>query len=241
MHLILTGATGLVGSAALAHMLSTPAITKISILSRSPVPLAANHEHVHVITHKDFGSYGGEVLERLKGAEGCVWALGVSVTDVGKEDYEKITINYPLAAAKSFSTLSDPFKFVYVSGEGATTTPTILTPRFGTTKGRAELALLALPTTSSFPTLRPYSVRPGYVDAAANPLISQSLPWSKRVAEWALAPVLRAWVPGMVTPTRELGRGLVELAMGGGGEVGEKGVERGRILSNSAFRRVVGL
>lgn len=30
--------------------------------------------------------------------------------------YEEITLDYPLAAAKSFASLSKPFKFVYVSG-----------------------------------------------------------------------------------------------------------------------------
>ena len=30
--------------------------------------------------------------------------------------YEEIALDYPLAAAKSFASLSDPFKFVYVSG-----------------------------------------------------------------------------------------------------------------------------
>jgi hypothetical protein len=31
-------------------------------------------------------------------------------------EYEKITVEYPLAAAKAFTSLHDPFKFVYVSG-----------------------------------------------------------------------------------------------------------------------------
>ncbi len=82
MHLILTGATGLVGSACLQHMLTTQAVTTVSILSRRPVPQAEGHEKVHVIIHKDFNNYPPEVLEKLRGAEGCVWALGVSQTDV---------------------------------------------------------------------------------------------------------------------------------------------------------------
>ena len=84
MHLILTGATGLVGSACLHQMLLNKSITRISILSRRPVPMAAEHAHVHVIIHKDFSAYSAEVLEELKGAEGCVWALGISVFRVSK-------------------------------------------------------------------------------------------------------------------------------------------------------------
>lgn len=85
MHVILTGATGLVGSACLNQMLSTNGISKISILSRKPVPMAEGKPNVDVIIHRDFVKYDDDVLERLKGAEGCVWALGVSVTDVSKE------------------------------------------------------------------------------------------------------------------------------------------------------------
>jgi hypothetical protein len=82
MHLILTGATGLVGSACLHAMLTTKAVTTVTVLSRRAVPQAEGHEKVQVILHQDFDNYPSEVLEKLKGAEGCVWALGVSQTDV---------------------------------------------------------------------------------------------------------------------------------------------------------------
>lgn len=86
MHLVLTGATGLVGSGVLDAMLKTPAITKISILSRRPVQMATDSQdpRVHVIIHKDFEKYDG-VMDRLRNATGVVWALGVSQTNVGKE------------------------------------------------------------------------------------------------------------------------------------------------------------
>lgn len=85
MHLILTGATGLVGSGVLHHMISSPSITTVSVLSRRPVPQAEGHEKVKVIIHKDYNSYPSEVLEQLRGAEGCVWAQGISITQVTKE------------------------------------------------------------------------------------------------------------------------------------------------------------
>jgi uncharacterized protein YbjT (DUF2867 family) len=89
MHLILTGATGLVGSAVLDAMLRTSAseITRISILARRPVAMAevAKDPRVHVIAHADFGAYGPDVLGQLQGASGVVWALGVSQTKVGRE------------------------------------------------------------------------------------------------------------------------------------------------------------
>lgn len=85
MHLILTGATGLIGSGVLQHMINAPSITTVSILSRRPVPQAEGHQKIKVIIHKDFNTYPSEVLAQLKGAEGCVWAQGISVTQVSKE------------------------------------------------------------------------------------------------------------------------------------------------------------
>ena len=87
MHLILTGATGLVGSAVLDAMIKTKDISKISILARRPVQMAedAKDPRINVIIHKDFEKYDSEVLRKLKGANGVVWALGTSQTAVGKE------------------------------------------------------------------------------------------------------------------------------------------------------------
>ena len=87
MHLILTGATGLVGSAVLDAMIKTPSLTKISILSRRPVPMAdaARDPRINVILHSDFTTYDDALLDRLSDASGCVWALGISQNAVGKE------------------------------------------------------------------------------------------------------------------------------------------------------------
>lgn len=85
MHLILTGATGLVGSAVLDNMLAQETISRITILSRGDVKMAEGHDKAKVIIHKDFKTYDKALLEDLKDAQGCVWALGVSQNDVDKE------------------------------------------------------------------------------------------------------------------------------------------------------------
>ena len=85
MHLILTGATGLVGSACLHQMLTNDLITTVSIISRRLVPMAEGYPKVRVLLHTDFMEYPDDLLEQLRGAAGCVWALGVSANDVRKE------------------------------------------------------------------------------------------------------------------------------------------------------------
>jgi uncharacterized protein YbjT (DUF2867 family) len=87
MHLILTGATGLVGTGVLDAMIKAKDITRISILSRRPVKFAEDVQdpRINVIINKDFENYDPAILEQLKGATGCVWALGISQTQVSKE------------------------------------------------------------------------------------------------------------------------------------------------------------
>lgn len=87
MHLILTGATGLVGSSVLDAMLRSADIAKITILSRRPVPMAEDVKdpRIQVLIHENFQHYEPELLQKLKDADGCVWALGTSTTNVTEE------------------------------------------------------------------------------------------------------------------------------------------------------------
>jgi len=242
MHLILAGATGLVGSAVLHEMIGRESISQISVLSRRQVPMAEGHEKVHVIIHKDFKQYPDDVMEKLRGAEGVVWALGVSANDVSKDVYEEITCSYSDAAAKAFASLADPFKFVYVSGEGATTTPMMLTPFFGKVKGRAEASLLSLSQESPYTSLRPFSVRPAGVDSSAQPEIWPFIPSQEGLAKKLVLPIMRNVYSSMHSPTNALAKVLVDLAMSNGEELKGEGISgNGRTVSNKAMRRLAGI
>jgi hypothetical protein len=161
--------------------------------------------------------------------------------------YTEITAEYPLAAAKAFANLPPPpkpFKFVYVSGGGATTTPGRFTPLFGRVKGQAEAALLELSKT--MPNLRVYSIRAGAVDPHLQPEIWPYIPTPKsalmRAANTVLLPVVRTVGSGIICPTRELGVFMTGLAGGDGGVLEGKGISgEGRTVSNEAFRRMAGL
>jgi uncharacterized protein YbjT (DUF2867 family) len=85
MHIILTGATGLVGASVLHHMLAQESISRISILSRGPVKMTEGHDKAKVMVHKDYKTYEKALLEELKDAQGCVWAQGTSQNNVTKE------------------------------------------------------------------------------------------------------------------------------------------------------------
>ncbi|KAM0257754.1 hypothetical protein ACHAQJ_004205 [Trichoderma viride] len=213
MHLILTGATGLIGSSVLDAMLKMTEVTKISILSRRPVAMAENAKdpRVNVIIHKDFCNYDAEVLSKLQGASGAVWALGISQTKVSKEDYA-------LAGAEAFSNLAPnngPFRFVFVSGQGSTQTPGRMTSLYGRTKGETEASLSEMRMAN--PRLLADAVGPGFVDgkdhAAIQPYLQDQgffIDGSRMLLRRPIE-VAAKWLH---CPTEPLGRFLVGMALG---------------------------
>ncbi|KAJ3529656.1 hypothetical protein NM208_g9661 [Fusarium decemcellulare] len=252
MHLILTGATGLVGSGVLQAMLASKEVTKISILSRRPVPAvaASNDPRVNVIIHRDFQKYEPQVLSQLQGANGVVWSLGISALKVTKEDYIKITKDWPLAAAQAFSSLppeGEPFRFIYVSGGGATQNPNFMTAFYGRVKGETETCLSGLRT----PRLLIESVRPAGVDASDHDAIKPYIPdpgLAYKVMGAFLRPLFTKLMTSMHSPTEPLGKFLVGMAIGKYDrelDAGGKGITvlpgGLRVLDNWAFRRLYGL
>lgn len=57
----------------------------MSILGRNEAAMAKENDKVQFIQYKDFEKYPPELLEQLKGADACIWAQGISQTQVGKE------------------------------------------------------------------------------------------------------------------------------------------------------------
>jgi len=241
MHLILTGATGTLGLATLLHCLSNPQVTRLSILSRREVAQAEGHAKAEVILHKDYASYPDELLERLKGARGCVWAQGVSQTKVDKEEYIRITHDFPVAAAKAMSGLSDQFNFVYVSGEGADPTEKGRA-LFAKIKGRTETALLNI--SSSQPSLNIYNVRPGAIlsHQSAEPVDRPRTFFEKALTQVVIKPLV-AIAPSLGIPSDKCGEYLVKLALGNGEPLKEgPGIEaKGRTVRNTAIRSAMDL
>ena len=142
-----------------------------------------------------------------------------------------------------FSLLTDA---LLPTGEGATTTPGRLTPFFGRVKGRFEAELLNLSTKPGYESLKPYSLRPAAVDPRFHKEIHAWIPKLKSAGKAIGYPivlgVLRTVSPGLISPTKELGRVLVELAMSDGEPLNGTGVSgEGRTISNVGMRRLAGL
>jgi hypothetical protein len=87
MKLIVTGATGFIGSEVLRQCIANPGVTSVLVVSRrEPAKELMASPKVKVILHEDFSEWPTSLLEQLEGAEGCIWYLNgnwkpFSVTD----------------------------------------------------------------------------------------------------------------------------------------------------------------
>lgn len=164
-------------------------------------------------------------------------------------EYVKITKTFPLRAAEglqALSTPSRPFRFVYISGEGATHTPGPFTPTYGRVKGETETALSELRRAN--PGFHASAFRPGFVDSVQHDAIRGYVPPPsalKAAVDAVLGPPIRWFFRGTWSPTEPTGRFVAEMAMGRwDGEFRGVGVERlGEfpVVGNVAFRRLAGL
>ncbi len=168
-------------------------------------------------------------------------------------EYVEITKDFALAAAEAFQHFSsdptEPFNFVYVSGEGATFRPGPFTPIFGRVKGETELALAGLGEKN--PLFRAVSVRPGFVDPAAHDAVQPYIPilgLARRVAGVALGPAIRTLAKGNWSPTQPLGVFLTDAALGRwdnnrleGLGFQSLGGGTSALVENVGFRRLMGL
>ena len=74
MKVIVTGATGNAGGGMVKACLANERITKVLILTRRNVASdIESHPKVEVIMHDDFSTYPDELMQRLEGAEACLW------------------------------------------------------------------------------------------------------------------------------------------------------------------------
>jgi len=242
-HIIVTGATGLAGSAILAECLASPAIAKVSILSRRPVDFAKANPKAHVIIHSDYSSYPPSTLEQIRGARGCIWAQGKSSIGMQTDEYTTLTHDWPLAAAKAMADLpeqGEKFKFIYISGEGADPTEKS-SQMFGRIKGRAEKNLLAVATAK--PALSVYNLRPGVIDPMGDDPRNKPFSIMGDLPMKIFGPIFKLVYPSLHTPTKSLAEISHRLAVGDGEHLAEgKGVEaEGWTLRNTAIRRLAGL
>jgi uncharacterized protein YbjT (DUF2867 family) len=115
MKILLFGATGAVGNAALEACVAASIVDEVRAITRRP--LMNTSPKLRTYVHKDFLNYA-TVEQAFRSVDACLFPLGISITQVSKEDYRTISYSYPLAAANMLKRHSPGAAFHYVSGKG---------------------------------------------------------------------------------------------------------------------------
>lgn len=155
MNILLTGATGFVGGEVLTQSLADPLIEQVTILVRRSV--GVTNPKLKEIILRDFLDYS-KITENLN-VDACIWCLGVSQTEVSKEQYIKITYDYTVTGMQAMLAVNPKLRFCFLSGRAADQDEQSFS-LYGKIKGRTEKELSKLsPNVFNF---RPAFIRPSH-------------------------------------------------------------------------------
>jgi uncharacterized protein YbjT (DUF2867 family) len=197
MNLLVTGATGLVGAEVVRQAIIDDDISQVTCPVRREGTI--QHPKLKYIVHNNFLDYSS-MVDLFRQQDACIWALGVSQTQVSKEKYHEITHDYAVAAAKALVIANPEITFLFVSGDGADPTETSKT-LFARVKGKTENALLRM-NIKKLIIARPGAIRPVHRNKNAPFVYKLILP---------LFPIMQMLTPSKVINSVKLALALLFL------------------------------
>jgi uncharacterized protein YbjT (DUF2867 family) len=201
MKAIITGVTGMVGEGVLHECLNRSEIESVLVIGRRPCGI--QHEKVKEIILKDLSDLSS-VENQVTGYEACFFCLGTSSIGMKEEDYYKVTYMLTLNFAKTLSRLNPDMVFTYVSGSGTDSTEKgkLMWARV---KGKTENDLMKLPFK------RVYNFRPAFMSPTKG---LKNVLKIYKYTSW-LFPVIRIFIPGMMTTLAQQGQAMINAALYG--------------------------
>jgi uncharacterized protein YbjT (DUF2867 family) len=204
MHVLLFGATGMVGDGVLHECLADPRVASVLAVVRSTTGIS--HPKLRERRHTDFFDYAA-LAGDLASVDACFFCLGVSSAGMKEADYRRQTFDLTLAAARALAAARPGATFCYVSGEGTDST-TLGRSMWARVKGETENALLRLP-------LEAFMFRPGFIRPRPGARSRTPLYRAIYAVAGPLYPLLRRLAPTHVTTAENLGRAMIAVAVSG--------------------------
>ena len=201
MKILITGATGMVGSEAVRQAILDPDIEKITALVRRPLDI--QDAKLITITHRDFLDFSS-LTDVFQDHDACLWCLGISQTKVSEEAYHTITYDYTMAAAKAIVQSNPDCTFIFVSGMGADPTMKSRT-LFARIKGKTENDLQKLSIKNMY-IVRPGGIQPVHKNTNAS--------WQEKML-YPFLPLLRMIAFSLVISSVELAQVMLYIVKHG--------------------------
>ena len=214
-HVLITGATGMVGGEALKACLEKEAVGRVTSLVRRHSGIS--HKKLTEVIVKDFLDYS-DLEGHFKNVDLVLYCLAVYQGQVSKDEYRTITVDYVDLFAKTLKTHSPEAVFCLFSAAGAVSSEKSRM-QFARDKGAAENRVFA----SGFP--RAHAFRPAYiypVEKRKEPSLIYGL--TRR-----LYPVLKAIYANGVVTSRHLAEAMLTIGLKGGDQ---------RIYENPEIRKI---
>ncbi|HEX4286747.1 MAG TPA: NAD-dependent epimerase/dehydratase family protein [Terracidiphilus sp.] len=205
MKILIFGATGMVGQAALRESLLASDVELVLAVGR--IASGVQDPKLRELVLRDLFDLSS-VASELSGFDACFFCIGVTSAGMSEAAYTRLTYELTIKVAETLVRLNPSMCFVYVSGSGTDGSEKGRS-MWARVKGRTENALLAMPFRSA------YMFRPGFIV----PLDGiQSKTRSYRIFYLVLTPVLptlRRMFPKSILTTREIGEAMLICARGG--------------------------
>jgi uncharacterized protein YbjT (DUF2867 family) len=211
MKVLIFGASGTAGGAVLQACLKAAVVEEVRAIVRRP--LGTVDAKLREFVHKDYLAYE-TVAAAFRSLDACLFCLGVSVTQVSKEEFVRISHDYAIAAARSWRAENPGAAFHYISGAGTSAGGRTF---WSKVKGQTENELMELVEADCW--------RPAFIDAHP----SASLPKAYAM----LRPVLRILEPfrSLYVAGEDLGRAMLEAT--------RENLRR-RVIENAEIRELAG-
>jgi nucleoside-diphosphate-sugar epimerase len=198
MKIIITGATGMAGSEVLRQAIMDDSIQQIFCLVRRPLEIT--HPKIITVIHNDFLNYEA-VKDYFKTCDACIWCLGISQLQVSKAQYNVITYDFTIAAAKAMLAQNPDMHFVFLSGNKADRTEKSKV-LFARLKGKTENTLLTLGF-KKLTIARPDAIWPKHKNKKA--------PLAYKLA-FPFFPLVEKFAPSKIIGSVQLAKALLYLA-----------------------------
>ena len=218
-HLVIVGATGMVGNYALRYALDLPSVERVRSISRRKTGIS--HPKLDEVLHQNFSDCS-ELAQTLAGQNAAIFCLGTYTGTVTDAEMRTITVDYTAEFARVFRRSSPDASFSFLSGSGADPTGQSRMA-FARYKGEAEKILLG----SGFPRL--YIFRPAYI----YPVEPRKEPnFSYRLLR-SVYPVFQLLFPNQVIRSNDLAKSMVDVAIRTGASTEQL------VLENRDIRKMV--
>lgn len=203
MKIILFGASGMVGAAALREALAAPEVEGVLGVGRRPC--GVEHPRLKELVLPDLFDFAA-VEPQLAGYDACIWAVGVSSVGLDEAAYARVTEELTLSWARALLRLNPGMSFCYCSGAGAGGRA-----MWARVRQRVERGLQAMPFRHAG-VVRPAFIRPG--PGIRSRTFGYQLGLVLLKPLFLLVPLLVRALPSVVTTSEVLGRAMLRVTQG---------------------------